>query len=116
MGAWSHEPFGNDDAGDWAYKLEETEDLSYVEAALDAVLEAEGYVEAPEASCAVAAAEVLAKLLGKGTQSDAHTEKVDEWVRKVHTKPSRPLLEKARLALAKVRGRRIRAQGALARR
>jgi hypothetical protein len=56
MGAWSHEPFGNDDAGDWAHKLEETEDLSYVEAALDAVLEAEGYVEAPEASCAVAAA------------------------------------------------------------
>ncbi len=34
MGAWPHEPFGNDDAGDWACELEETEDLSYVEAAL----------------------------------------------------------------------------------
>jgi hypothetical protein len=104
MGAWSHEPFGNDDANDWAYELEETEDLSYVEAALDAVLEAEGYVEAPEASCAVAAVEVLAKLLGKGTQSDAYTEKVDEWVKKVRVQPPRPLLEKARLALARVRG------------
>lgn len=104
MGAWSHEPFGNDDAGDWACELEETEDLSHIEAALDAVLEAEGYLEAPEASCAIAAVEVLAKVLGKGTQSDASTEKVDEWVKKVRAKPSRPLLEKARLALAKVRG------------
>jgi hypothetical protein len=103
MGAWSHEPFGNDDANDWAYELEEADDLSYVEAALDAVLDAEGYVEAPEASCAVAAVEVLAKLLGKGTQSDAYTEKVDEWVKKVRAKPSSPLLEKARLALARVR-------------
>ena len=34
MGAWSHEPFGNDDANDWAYELEETEDLSHIEAAL----------------------------------------------------------------------------------
>jgi hypothetical protein len=104
MGAWSHEPFGNDDANDWAYELEEADDLSYVEAALDAVLDAEGYVEAPEASCAVAAVEVLAKLLGKGTQSDAYTEKVDEWVKNVRAKPSSPLLEKARLALARVRG------------
>jgi hypothetical protein len=104
MGTWSHEPFGNDDAGDWACELEEAEDLSYVEAALDAVLEAEGYVEAPEASCAVAAVEVLAKLLGKGTQSDASTEGVDEWVKKVRAKPARPLLEKAGLALARVRG------------
>jgi len=27
MGTWSHEPFGNDDANDWAYRLEEEEDL-----------------------------------------------------------------------------------------
>lgn len=104
MGAWSHEPFGNDDANDWAYELEEAEDLSYVEAALDAVLESDGYLEAPEASCAVAAVEVIAKLLGKGTQSDAYTEKVDEWVMRVRIKPPRPLLEKARRALERVRG------------
>ena len=104
MGAWSHEPFGNDDAGDWVYGLEEAEDLSHVEAAFDAVLDTEGYLEAPEASCAVAAVEVLAKLLGKGTQSDAYTEKVDGWVKKVHAKPSRSLLEKARAVLARVRG------------
>jgi hypothetical protein len=42
MGAWSHEPFGNDDAGDWALELEEATDLSYIEASLDAVLDADG--------------------------------------------------------------------------
>ena len=104
MGAWSHEPFGNDDAGDWALELEEATDLSYIEAALDAVLDADGYVEAPEASCAIAAVEVIAKLLGKGTQSDAHTEKVDEWVQRVRSKPPRPLLEKAQRALDRIRG------------
>jgi hypothetical protein len=29
MGAWSHEPFGNDDANDWAYDLEQVSDLSF---------------------------------------------------------------------------------------
>jgi Domain of unknown function (DUF4259) len=104
MGAWSHEPFGNDDANDWAYELDEAEDLSYVEAALDAVLETDGYLEAPEASCAVAAVEVIAKLLGKGTQSDAYTEKVDDWVARVGAKPPRALLEKAQRALERIRG------------
>lgn len=104
MGAWSHEPFGNDEANDWAYELEEAGDLSYIEAALDSVLETDGYLEAPEASCAVAAVEVIAKLLGKGTQSDAYTEKVDEWVKKVRAKPPRALLEKAQRALHRLRG------------
>ena len=70
MGAWSHEPFGNDEANDWAYELEETEDLSHVEAALDTVLKTAGYLEASEASCGVAAVEVIAKILGRGTQSE----------------------------------------------
>ena len=104
MGAWSHEPFGNDEANDWAYELGEARDLSYIEAALDAVLETDGYLEAPEASCAVAAVEVIAKLLGKGTQSDAYTEKVDEWVGRVRAKPPRALIEKAQRALDRVCG------------
>ena len=102
MGAWSHEPFGNDDANDWAYDLEEIQDLSLVEQALDQVLGAEGYLEAPEGSNAVAAVEVLAKLLGKGTQSDAYTEKIDEWVKSVSIKPSMELLDKAKRALVRV--------------
>lgn len=104
MGAWSHEPFGNDDAGDWAYELEGAKDLSPVETALDAVLETDGYLEAPVASCAVAAVEVLAKLLGRGTQTDTYTEAVDAWVTTVRATPSAALLQKAKKTLARILG------------
>lgn len=102
MGAWSHEPFGNDDANDWAYRLEDAKDLGLIESTLDQVLESEGYLEAPQASEAVGAVEVIAKLLGRGTLSDAYTEKIDEWVKTVALKPSPSLLEKARRTLDRV--------------
>ncbi|MBN8742077.1 MAG: hypothetical protein BGP24_17930 [Lysobacterales bacterium 69-70] len=104
MGTWSHEPFGNDDAADWAYELEGAKDLSPVEAALDAVLENDGYVDASEAACAVAAVEVIAKLLGRGTRSDAYTEKVERWVEQLRVVPSRALLTKAQHALERIVG------------
>lgn len=103
MGAWSHEPFGNDIANDWAYGLKEISDLSLIEAALDRVLVGEESPEAPDASEAVAATEVLAKLLGKGTQSDAHTIKVDAWVKVVTARPDAALLRKASNALERIR-------------
>ena len=115
MGTWSHEPFGNDDAADWAYELEEAKDLSPVEAALDAVLENDGYVEAPEATCAVAAVEVIAKVLGRGTQSDAYTESVDRWVKQLRVMPSCAAHQGTARARSHSR-RGIGAQGALARR
>lgn len=102
MGAWSHEPFGNDDANDWAYGLDEAKDLGLIESALDKVLESEGYLEAPVASEAVGAVEVIAKLLGRGTQSDAYTEKIDEWVNTVGLKPSSSLLAKASRTLDRI--------------
>lgn len=105
MGAWSHEPFGNDDANDWAYDLEGVSDFSLIEEALDQALEAEDYLEAPEASTAVAAVEVLAKLLGRGTQDDAYTEKVDAWVQSVYLQPSPALLKKAQRVLKRVAGK-----------
>ncbi|PLK49479.1 DUF4259 domain-containing protein [Uliginosibacterium sp. TH139] len=104
MGAWSHEPFGNDDANDWAYELEDVRDLSFVERAIDEALNAEEYLEAPEGSNAVAAVEVLAKLLGKGTQLDSYTEKVYEWVKSVSITPSPELIDKAKRVLVRVAG------------
>lgn len=103
MGAWSHEPFGNDTANDWAYELEGATDLVPIEQALDKVLAVgDEYLEAPEAEEAIAAIEVIAKLLGKGTQSDAYTEKVDAWVRTISSKPSAALLEKGKRVLQRV--------------
>jgi Domain of unknown function (DUF4259) len=107
MGTWSCEPFGNDAAGDWAFGLDEAKDLSYIEAALDAVLEQDkdDELESTDAEEAIAACEVLAKLLGKGTQSDGYTQGVDAWVASLKLKPDSALLKKAQKALKRVTGK-----------
>lgn len=70
MGTWGHGPFDNDDAGDWVWELEESQDFSAVQAALEAVTRPGiGYIEAPDCSTAVAAAEVVAASLGRPTPS-----------------------------------------------
>ena len=64
MGTWGTGAFQNDDASDWLYELDETDGLEPIESALESVLEADG-IEAPDASMALAAAEVVAALAGK---------------------------------------------------
>ncbi len=97
MGAWPSEPFGNDTAPAGAAGLTESTDLSYVQMALDKVVEqGDAYLETPDAEEAVAAIEVIARLLGKGTQTDAYTTDVDAWVNAVKQKPDSALLDKAR--------------------
>ena len=61
MGAWGAGSFDNDDAVDFVVRLEH-EGKTAIAAALEDVtrLDAEDYLEAPEASCAVAAAELVA--------------------------------------------------------
>jgi len=107
MGTWSCEPFGNDTAGDWAFGLDEAKDLSYVEAALDAVLDQDkdDELESTDAEEAIAACEVLAKLLGKGTHSDGYTQGVDAWVTSLKLKPDSALLKKAQKSLKRVTGK-----------
>lgn len=63
-GAWDAGPFDNDDALDWVWELESSVDLSAVEAALKAAANGGSYLEAPTGSAAIAAAEVVAALLG----------------------------------------------------
>ena len=105
MGTWSHEPFGNDTAGDWAYALEERSDYSLVAQAIQSVLDnGPDYLDSDLAVEAVAAAEVLAKALGRGTQADAYTKAVDAWVASVAAKPSAELLSQARNALTRILG------------
>ncbi|MHA3770522.1 DUF4259 domain-containing protein [Verrucomicrobiota bacterium sgz303538] len=67
MGSWGILPFENDDALDWVWELEDAENFSVLEDALAHVASAtdEEYVEAAEAEEALAAAEVVAALLGK---------------------------------------------------
>lgn len=95
MGAWSHEPFGNDAACDWLYELEETTDLSMVVSTIeDAELSAED-LDAVEAQEAIAAIEVVVKILGKSTQEDAYTESLDQWISKINEKPDNILIKNA---------------------
>jgi hypothetical protein len=103
MGTWSHEPFGNDGANDWAYGLDEVSDLSLIEQTIDRVLESGAeYLDASDAEEAIAAVEVVAHLLGRGTQHDSYTKKVQEWARKVTAKPNPALRNKARQVLQRV--------------
>lgn len=103
MGAWSHEPFGNDTAGDWSYELEESEGLQFLQETFEKVIaEGEEYLEGPEGEEAVAAADVLARLAGHERKQDAHTEEVDAWVAACTEKPGPDLLSLAVRALDRV--------------
>lgn len=105
MGAWSHDSFGNDDACDWAYRLEDCDDLSLIESTLDTVLAVgDDYLESPEAAEAIAAAEAVARLQGHFGICDSYSETLDAWVRKMRLQPSPALAGKAQRALDRIVG------------
>ncbi len=66
MGAWGTGPFQNDDAADWVGDVLEADDAELVRHALDELVERDDgeHVEPPEASVALAAAEVVAAARG----------------------------------------------------
>ena len=105
MGTWSHEPFGNDAAIDWAYQIQNTHDFLLVEQAIQRVLDCgPEYLDADVAVEAVAAAEIIAKALGRGTQSDAYTEEVDAWLKTISAAPTSALRSKAHQSLSRILG------------
>lgn len=103
MGAWDHTTFGNDDACDWGGDLRSCEDLSLVEQTLGRVNDTgDEYLEAPESSQAIAAAEVLARLQGHFGIRNAYTESVDEWVAAHPSPVPTALARKAHAALDRI--------------
>lgn len=97
MGAWGHNSFENDDALDWVSVLEESPDTSAIIDALNGVTDdAEDYIDAPECSMAIAAAEVVAALNGNGALS--LPEEVNGWL-KGKPNPDASLRAKARQAM-----------------
>ena len=96
MGAWGNNTFENDTACDWGYTLEEAADLAPVEAAIAAVLDADGrYIDADAASEALAACEVIARLKGNWGVRDSYTESIDRWVESHPITPGPTLTERA---------------------
>jgi len=63
MSAWDVGSFDNDDAEDWAAEFEEAPSMSSIIESLERAIAAR-YVEAPEGSIAIAAAEVVAAVAG----------------------------------------------------
>jgi hypothetical protein len=65
MGAWDIGPFDNDDASDWLYDLEASNDVAYLAETIQVVIEMSGdYLESPDCANALAAAEIIAALRG----------------------------------------------------
>jgi Domain of unknown function (DUF4259) len=102
MGAWSHEPFGNDTACDWAHELNESYGLAFLEQTLDQVIECAQPIEAYNAERAIAAVETLAHLMGRGTQTDSYTDVVNLWILRNKVAPGAQILAKANLTLGLV--------------
>ncbi len=81
MGAWGIGNFDNDTAADWAFQLEESEDLTLVKETIDQVLNGEeDYLDADLACEALAAIEVVARLQGNWGEKSTYSEPVDNWV------------------------------------
>ena len=102
MGTWDAGSFGNDDAADWVWQMEEAEDLHIVEEAFDRVVEeltGDNFVEAPTGSEAIAACEVIARLKGKFGERSTYSEGIDNWVAVHPMRPDDALLAKANRAL-----------------
>lgn len=76
MGAWGYKVFENDDAGDWVYELEESDDYSAIESALSP--DGQDYLEAPDGCMILAASEVLLGL--RGIQRGYFPDEVKSWV------------------------------------
>ena len=94
MGTWSIHAFGNDEAADFAIELSEVDDLELIHTALEDVITADEYLEAPEADRGVAAAAVLVLLNGQKVPGPAD-EAVTAWVKRQSPKPDPALLTQA---------------------
>lgn len=101
MGTWSTHAFGNDEAADFAIELSESGDLDLIQSALEDVVAADEYLEAPEADRGIAAAAVLALLNGQEIPGP-FDEAVSAWVKSQTTKPSSALLIKAQVVIERV--------------
>ena len=101
MGSWGFGTFENDDAADWAADLAEMGEDALIDEALERVLEAESdYIEAPDASCALAAAEVVAALHGR--PGHGLPDELRSWIEGKPT-PEGTVVQKARKAVAAIK-------------
>ena len=80
MSIWGPGPFDNDDGADWFAELRDEPQLQSIKAALDEVAHPEhfGYHDVADGAEAIAAAEVLAELLGSAGADPALTDEHED--------------------------------------
>jgi hypothetical protein len=102
MGSWGVEPFENDDASDWAWELEEGDLRSQLFAAVAAAADwpADELMEMAEGANAVAAAQVIAHLLGR--EPLTHTAELTAVLEARKFTPDKELVQEALAALERV--------------
>jgi len=101
MGAWGAAPFENDDAADWISEALHTESWNTVSEALTRATENEDYLEAPDASIAVAAAAIVAAATPGNAPWSLVPGEIESWALG-HAPPDASTRERARLALERV--------------
>ena len=103
MGAWGIGALENDDACDYADDVAVGGDLSGVERTFDKTLSVRTeYLEAPDGAETLAAAEIVARLLGRPGADSPRLETLDDWIEKKKLAPTPQLVDKAKRAVARV--------------
>jgi len=107
MGTHGTGIFDNDDAWDWVHDFERSTSLGFVERTLNAVIAtSSGYLEAPEAQQALAAAEVVARARGHPSPQNLELTAIDQWLVRANPVPSPDLVGKAVLAIERIVAKR----------
>ncbi|MGA2277650.1 MAG: DUF4259 domain-containing protein [Terracidiphilus sp.] len=103
MGCWGTGVFENDCAADFVYDVVNGTTLFPIETAIDRVLQVkQGYIEAPVAEEAMAAAAILVRLKDKTAQVGKATQALNEWIGRTKLSPSADLFDKARHSVERV--------------
>ena len=102
MGAWGFGFFENDDAADFLADAMENGDLSLIREVLDNVLTSTEYVEAADASQAIAAAEIIAAALGRPTLAAQREAGLANWIARIRPTIDSELASQARDALVRI--------------
>lgn len=102
MGTWGYGSFDNDDAADFLTDVTGCGDLSLIREVLDNVLTSTEYVEAPDASQAIAAAEILAAASGRPTPAALRKDEIGQWISRIRPAIEPELVDRARDALTRI--------------
>ncbi len=103
MGSWNASAFGNDAAADWLAELMESNGWSMVDEAVSAVLGAgDEAIDEQSGAEAVAAAEVVAWVLGQPGADDDDSEGLEDWIGEQEFEPDAARARKAKRAVDRV--------------